>query len=333
MSDIVAPVLGGDNVLIYRVITFSSSRSAVKPEYRRGKWCAGPDEGRPAGAQPGAGVCGRRFGFVRRRRVNAQHGAREGAWRRFRTSPGKQGSRRPPRPGPSAATVRSAPRRRERVLAAAAALGYRPNGLARSMITGSTQTLGVVLSDIENPFFHRALRGITDTARSRGYEVVLTNTDEDARGGARGRRHPRRAAGRRPHRLPHRRRGPTPHLEDAISSGTPVVLLDRRSPGLHADMVGIDNRRAAATPRTCLIEHGHTPHRHPHGRHRGRRRPPPQQARHDGGRAQLPPPPPAPAPPGTATRSWRPPASPPAGVPERQAASTARTPCRDRRRS
>jgi len=68
---------------------------------------------------------------------------------------------------------------RERVLAVAEELGYRPNGLARSMITGSTQTLGVVLSDIENSFFHRALRGVADTARARGYEVLLANTDED----------------------------------------------------------------------------------------------------------------------------------------------------------
>src|SRR5688572_16800027 len=71
------------------------------------------------------------------------------------------------------------PSTREKVLAAANRLGYSANGLARSMITGSTRTWGAVLSDIENPFFSRALRGVSDVAHANGYEVVLVNTDED----------------------------------------------------------------------------------------------------------------------------------------------------------
>jgi LacI family transcriptional regulator len=68
---------------------------------------------------------------------------------------------------------------RQRVQAAAAELGYRANSLARSLITGSTNTIGVVLADIENSFFARALRGIADTAHTEGFEVVLVNSDED----------------------------------------------------------------------------------------------------------------------------------------------------------
>jgi LacI family transcriptional regulator len=145
---------------------------------------------------------------------------------------------------------------RERVLAVAEELGYRPNGLARSMITGSTQTLGVVLSDIENSFFHRALRGVADTARARGYEVLLANTDEDLE------------AERKAVSVLAERRvdglivcptddGDHAHLEAVIASGIPVVLLDRRVSGLHADTVGIDNRKAARDATTRLIEHGH----------------------------------------------------------------------------
>ena len=70
------------------------------------------------------------------------------------------------------------PATRERVKEAAARVGYRANTLARSMITGSTRTLGVVLSDIENPFFSRTLRGISDVAHRHGYEAVVVNTDE-----------------------------------------------------------------------------------------------------------------------------------------------------------
>jgi LacI family transcriptional regulator len=145
----------------------------------------------------------------------------------------------------------------ERVLEAATALGYRPNGLARSMITGTTQTLGVVLADIENPFFYRALRGITDTARSRGYDVVLVNTDEDSQ-------NERKALTV----LSERRvdgliicpanGDDRSHLSELVASGLPVVLLDRPVPGLASDMVGLDNRQAAAEATRCLIAQGHT---------------------------------------------------------------------------
>lgn len=145
----------------------------------------------------------------------------------------------------------------ERVLAAASSLGYRRNGVARSMITGTTRTLGVVLADIENPFFYRALRGITDTARARGFDVVLANTDEDA-----GVEHKALStlAERRVDGLiicPAIDEDGT-QLADTVRSGVPVVLLDRQVPGLDADMVGLDNRQAALVATRCLTEHGHT---------------------------------------------------------------------------
>ncbi len=144
-----------------------------------------------------------------------------------------------------------------RVLAASAALGYKPNGLARSMISGTTHTLGVVLSDIENPYFYKALRGITDTARSRGYGVVLTNTDEDPdlERDAVATLVERRVDGLI---VCPAQNGDRSHLSDAIGSGLPMVLLDRYVPGLAVDMVGLDNRRAAADATQRLIQHGHT---------------------------------------------------------------------------
>ena len=65
----------------------------------------------------------------------------------------------------------ASPVARERVLAAAAELRYRPNALARSMKSGTTRTLGVVISDIELAFFAQAVRGIADAARSEDFEV------------------------------------------------------------------------------------------------------------------------------------------------------------------
>ena len=66
----------------------------------------------------------------------------------------------------------------ERVRKAAEALGYRPNRLARGLITGKTQTIGVVAGDIESPFYASVLRGIGDVARGRGFGVIVTNSDE-----------------------------------------------------------------------------------------------------------------------------------------------------------
>src|SRR5687768_12316730 len=68
---------------------------------------------------------------------------------------------------------------REKVLAVAKALDYRPNELARSMTTGRSGAIGVVVGDIENPFFSAAVRGISDVAHGAGYTVILANSGED----------------------------------------------------------------------------------------------------------------------------------------------------------
>lgn len=65
-----------------------------------------------------------------------------------------------------------------RVNQAAEALGYRPNELARSMNTGRSNTIGVIVGDIENPHFGLALRGMADVARQAGFHLLLSNSDE-----------------------------------------------------------------------------------------------------------------------------------------------------------
>lgn len=145
---------------------------------------------------------------------------------------------------------------REKVLAAAQELGYRVNGLARSMITGSTNTIGVVLSDIENPFFSRALRGIADTAHAAGFEVILANTDENPQLEA----NAVRVLGEK--RVDGLVVCPAlatdvSHLEQAVRTGLPVVLLDRKLTGVAADMVGISNRAATREATEHLLRLGH----------------------------------------------------------------------------
>jgi LacI family transcriptional regulator len=145
---------------------------------------------------------------------------------------------------------------RQRVLDAAEELGYRANVLARSMITGSTHTLGVLMSDIENPFFRRSLRGIADTARSRGFEILLANTDEEL---DKERTAVTLLAERRVDGLVicPADAGDRAHLRDVVESGIPVVLIDRTVSGLSADTVGIDNRKAARQATERLLALGH----------------------------------------------------------------------------
>ncbi len=67
----------------------------------------------------------------------------------------------------------------ERVLQAAAELGYRPNPIARGLKTNRSFTIGVLIPDITNPLFPPILRGIEDRLAEQGYTSLIVNTDND----------------------------------------------------------------------------------------------------------------------------------------------------------
>ena len=66
---------------------------------------------------------------------------------------------------------------RQRVLEAIEDLGYRPSRVARALVTQRTNTIGLVVGDITNPFFPEIARGVQDAAQSADYNVFLCNTD------------------------------------------------------------------------------------------------------------------------------------------------------------
>ncbi|UKA50519.1 LacI family transcriptional regulator [Arthrobacter sp. FW305-123] len=145
---------------------------------------------------------------------------------------------------------------RERVLAAAEELEYRPNELARSMNTGKSNTIGVVVGDIENPHFGLAMRGITDTAKKSGYNVILINTDEE------------RAAEVDAVRVLLDKRvdglivAPassveTTHLLQVRESGRPLVLLDRAASGVDVETFAVEMEKISYESTKHLIEAGH----------------------------------------------------------------------------
>jgi LacI family transcriptional regulator len=67
----------------------------------------------------------------------------------------------------------------QRVLKATASLGYEPHFIAQSLRRGVTDTLGFLIGDISNPVFADVIRGAEDLARSKGYAVMLTNSEGD----------------------------------------------------------------------------------------------------------------------------------------------------------
>ncbi len=74
---------------------------------------------------------------------------------------------------------RARPETRERVLVAARELDFRPSLVARSLKRRATLTLGLIVTDIENPYFPQLVRAVEDAANAEGYAILLCNADED----------------------------------------------------------------------------------------------------------------------------------------------------------
>src|SRR4030043_1633756 len=77
------------------------------------------------------------------------------------------------------------PETKKRVLEVMKKLKYQPNLLARSLATGKKHTIGLVISDIRNPFYPELVQGVEELAVKNDYNVFLCNTDYDIEKGLR----------------------------------------------------------------------------------------------------------------------------------------------------
>jgi LacI family transcriptional regulator len=120
------------------------------------------------------------------------------------------------------------------------ALDYHPNHIARSLKTRQTYLLGMVLSDITNPFFPQLTRGAEDAAQKHGYLLVASNTDDQPE------REKRVLSVLRNRRVDGILLVVAPgdesseSIERTLSSGIPIVLLDRVPSRLRASSVAVD---------------------------------------------------------------------------------------------
>jgi len=144
----------------------------------------------------------------------------------------------------------------EAVMEAAQTLGYRPNELAKSMNTGSTRAVGVVVGDIENPHFGVAVRGITDVLRASGYAVLLANSDEDPvkEKEAVSQFLQQRVAGLI---VAQARADSYEHLAAVQEARRALVFFDRECPHLDAPSVVVDFHGVSEDIGNLLLEAGH----------------------------------------------------------------------------
>jgi LacI family transcriptional regulator len=142
-----------------------------------------------------------------------------------------------------------------RVLDAAAELGYRPNPVARSLRTRRSQTVGVLIPDLNNPLFPPIVRGLDDRLAAAGYVALIGNTDSD---------------NERQRVVFERLRArhvdgfvlATAHLQDpllaeAARAELPVVLVNRLAEDHRFPSVSVDNERGIGMAVAHLAALGH----------------------------------------------------------------------------
>jgi len=149
-----------------------------------------------------------------------------------------------------------APETEARVRRAMEELGYQPNAIAQSLRKRTTYAIGILVSDITNPFFAALVRGAEDAALEAGYSVIVCNSDEDP--------HKEdmyiRALWRRRidgMLIAPTRDGTSPAIQELVQRKIPFVFVDRKAKGIEADAVLSDNVGGAYLATKHLIERGH----------------------------------------------------------------------------
>ncbi|WP_286860008.1 MULTISPECIES: LacI family DNA-binding transcriptional regulator [Sphingobacterium] len=143
----------------------------------------------------------------------------------------------------------------KRVLDYVKKVGYKPNELAKSLRTGKTKILGLIIEDISNPFFGNIARLIESKVYEQGYRIIYCSTNNDV------------DKARELIQMFYDRQvdgfiiTPSDGLEDTVKqlqqSNIPVVLFDRYFPNLETDYVGADNFQGAFDATNHLCQQGY----------------------------------------------------------------------------
>jgi len=143
---------------------------------------------------------------------------------------------------------------RERVLARVRELDYRPNLAARSLVTGRSYLIGLVVPDLLHPFFAEIAKSLSEVLRENGYYLIVSSSDEDPD-----------LEEQEINQLLARRldtlivascRSNVDLFFRIEKQKTPYVLIDRALPGLSANFVGVDDEAVGILATKHLIEIG-----------------------------------------------------------------------------
>src|SRR5579859_589523 len=143
---------------------------------------------------------------------------------------------------------------RERVLTRVKELDYRPNLAARSLVTGRTYLVGLVVPDLLHPFFAEIAKSLSETLRKSGYYLIVSSSEEDP---DMEEQEINQLLARRLDILIIAACRSTVDLFFRIERHkTPYILIDRILPGLNANFVGVDDEAVGRLATKHLIDIG-----------------------------------------------------------------------------
>lgn len=143
---------------------------------------------------------------------------------------------------------------RQRVLAAIKKTGYRPNGIAKALASGSTQTYGLVVPNIANPFISSMAHALQREAFADG-KVLLLGDSGDSCG--RERELINNLLHRQVDGLIYTSVDRHPYIDLIQAGGTPCVMLDRVDPALNVSVIQVNEQQAAYQVTRHLTGHGY----------------------------------------------------------------------------
>src|SRR5664280_3319483 len=146
------------------------------------------------------------------------------------------------------------PELRERILKMARELDYKPNPIARAMVLGQSDLIGLVVPDITNPFFPAIVRGADEEARKHGLNLIVCNSAGHV---AKEKHylhslHDLTVAG-----VIVAGASPRDTYVAELAADVPVVVMDRRLSGSLVSQVNADNYGGSKAVIDCLAELGH----------------------------------------------------------------------------
>lgn len=135
-------------------------------------------------------------------------------------------------------------------------LGYNPNNIARGLVLKKTNSIGLIIPDINNPFFPEIIKGVERTAKNRGYFLILCNTDND-------KKEERESINLLRSKqvdgiilsLSLENKG---FLKELEKENYPIVQIDRQIQDSIYPAITIDNQRSAYIATEYLIKNGHS---------------------------------------------------------------------------